>query len=235
MMYGGEAMHRKIIYHRKPPYVYTDPSKETVPDNGGLNLKYILFIVFAVMILLLITASVFLKDISSQIAISDASDIVTVSVNNAVSQVMATGEYTGDYFVDFEKDVNGQVTAISSNMSKINTLSTRILEKVVGTTEKNIITVKIPSGNLTGISLLMGRGPKVPVKIIVLTSSRVEFNNNIITAGINQTKHQITLDVIVDVEILVPWGSEVSQVITQVLIADTVIVGEVPDTYLNME
>lgn len=228
-------MHRKIIYHRKPPYVYTDPSKETVPDNGGLNLKYILFIVFAVMILLLITASVFLKDISSQIAISDASDIVTVSVNNAVSQVMATGEYTGDYFVDFEKDVNGQVTAISSNMSKINTLSSRILEKVVGTTEKNIITVKIPSGNLTGISLLMGRGPKVPVKIIVLTSSRVEFNNNIITAGINQTKHQITLDVIVDVEILVPWGSEVSQVITQVLIADTVIVGEVPDTYLNME
>ena len=187
------------------------------------------------MILLLITASVFLKDISSQIAISDASDIVTVSVNNAVSQVMATGEYTGDYFVDFEKDVNGQVTAISSNMSKINTLSSRILEKVVGTTEKNIITVKIPSGNLTGISLLMGRGPKVPVKIIVLTSSRVEFNNNIITAGINQTKHQITLDVIVDVEILVPWGSEVSQVITQVLIADTVIVGEVPDTYLNME
>ena len=81
----------------------------------------------------------------------------------------------------------------------------------------------------------MGRGPKVPLKIIVLTSSRVEFNNSIVTAGINQTKHQINLEVIVDVEILVPWGSETSQVVTEVLIADTVVVGQVPQTYLNTQ
>ena len=73
------------------------------------------------------------------------------------------------------------------------------------------------------------------VKIIVLTSSRVEFNNSIVTAGINQTKHQINLEVIVDIDILVPWGTESTQVITEVLIADTIVVGRVPDTYLSME
>ena len=228
-------MHYKRYFHRRSPYVYSDgdPDKLSIKRKPGL--RFILIAVLAVFLLFVLTASVFLKDISSQIAISDASDIVTISVNNAITEVLSSGEYSGDYFVDFEKDANGDVTAISSNMSKINTLSSQILEKVVGTTEKNTIIVKIPFGNLTGISLLMGRGPKVPLKIIVLTSSRVEFNNSIVTAGINQTKHQINLEVIVDVEILVPWGSETAQVVTEVLIADTVVVGHVPETYLNLE
>ena len=225
-------MRYKKLFHRRSPYVYSEVSEASISKVHSF--RFVIIALLAFLFLLVMTASVFLKDISSQIAVSDASDIVTVSVNNAISQVLGSGDYSGDYFVDFVKDVNGDVTAISSNMAKINTLSAQILDKVVGTTEKNSITVKIPSGNLTGISLLMGRGPKIPVKIIVLTSSRVEFNNNIITAGINQTKHQINLEVIVDVEILVPWGSETAQVVNEVLIADTVIVGEVPDTYLNM-
>lgn len=227
-------MRYKKLFHRRSPYVYSEVSGDEVKSSAVHNFRFVIIALLAVLFLLVVTASVFLKDISSQIAVSDASDIVTVSVNNAVSEVLASGDYMGDFFVEFEKDANGDVAAISSNMAKINALSAQILDKVVGSTEKNTITVKIPSGNLTGISLLMGRGPKVPVKIIVLTSSRVEFNNNIITAGINQTKHQINLEVIVDVEILVPWGSETTQVITEVLIADTVIVGEVPETYLNM-
>ena len=81
----------------------------------------------------------------------------------------------------------------------------------------------------------MGRGPDVPVQIIVLTSSRVEFNNSIVTAGINQTKHQINLEVIVDIDILIPWESQSAEVVTEVMIADTIIVGKVPETYLNME
>ena len=110
-----------------------------------------------------------------------------------------------------------------------------ILDKVVGATESHTLTVEIPVGNLTGVSLLMGRGPKVPVQIIVLTSSRVEFNNSIVTAGINQTKHQINLEVIVDIDVLIPWDTESTQVMTEVLIADTIVVGQVPETYLNMQ
>ena len=63
----------------------------------------------------------------------------------------------------------------------------------------------------------------------------MDFRNDLTSAGINQTKHQINLEVIVDVEILVPWGSETSQVVTEVLIADTVVVGQVPQTYLNTQ
>ena len=160
---------------------------------------------------------------------------MTVQVNTAIADALRDGDYDADYFIKFEKNEAGEVTAISSNMAHINALSAELLDRVVGLTENRKITVSIPAGNLSGVSLLMGRGPGVPVEILVLTSSRVEFHNNIVTAGINQTKHQISLQVIVDVDVLVPWGTESAQVCTEVLIADTVVVGQVPETYLNLD
>ena len=218
---------------RRSAYVYSSGAALAPRQRRGLPLA--LLFILAMLCLFLAAAAVFLKDLSSQIAVSDASDIVTVQINNAIADIMAEQDYSGDYFVSFEKSATGEVTAISSNMARINALSAQILHQVVGATENRTIEIGIPLGNLTGISLLMGRGPDIPVQIVVLTSSRVEFNNSIVTAGINQTKHQINLEVIVDIDILVPWGTESTQVITEVLIADTIVVGRVPDTYLSME
>ena len=183
----------------------------------------------------LLTGMLYLKRISSQIAVSDACDIMTMEVNAAITQVLEEGDYDADWFVRFEKNEAGEVTAISSNMTHVNALSATLLDRVIGLTGNRNITVSIPAGNLTGLSLLMGRGPGIPVEIMVLTSSHVEFRNNIVTAGINQTKHQISLLVIVDIDVLVPWGTESAQVCTELLIADTVVVGQVPETYLNFD
>ena len=218
---------------RRSAYVYSSGAALAPRQRRGLPLA--LLCILAMRCLFLAAAAVFLKDLSSQIAVSDASDIVTVQINNAIADIMAEQDYSGDYFVSFEKSATGEVTAISSNMARINALSAQILHQVVGATENRTIEIGIPLGNLTGISLLMGRGPNVPVQIVVLTSSRVEFNNSIVTAGINQTKHQINLEVIVDIDILVPWGTENAQVVTEILIADTIVVGQVPDTYFNVQ
>lgn len=222
------------IFRRRPRRRYAEPA----PAFAGRPRRHrgisILFLLVA-LLLFLAAASLYLKDVSTAIAVSDASDAVTVSINNAIADIMRDGDYSADYFVTFEKSEAGEITAISSNMARINALSAKILDRIVGATDTHMLTVNIPVGNLTGVSLLMGRGPKVPVKIITMTSSRVEFNNNIVTAGINQTKHQINLEVIVDIDILVPWGSETTQVVTEVLIADTVIVGQVPGTYVSMD
>lgn len=214
------------------------PRPRAAADSRGArrySMSVALLLFLAGLLLFLATAGSFLKDLSTEIAISDASDIVTVRINNAIGEIMSEGDYSGDYFVTFEKDEAGDVTAISSNMSRINALSAQILDRVVGATDDHDITVQIPLGNLTGVSLLMGRGPRVPVRIIMMTSSRVEFNNSIVTAGINQTKHQINLEVIVDIDIVIPWGTESAQVVTEVLIADTIVVGQVPETYLNVQ
>ena len=222
------------IFRRRPRRRYAEPAPAFAGRprrNRGISILFLL----VALLLFLAAASLYLKDVSTAIAVSDASDAVTVSINNAIADIMRDGDYSADYFVTFEKSETGEITAISSNMARINALSAKILDRIVGATDTHMLTVNIPVGNLTGVSLLMGRGPKVPVKIITMTSSRVEFNNSIVTAGINQTKHQINLEVIVDIDILVPWGTESTQVITEVLIADTIVVGRVPDTYLSME
>ena len=222
------------LFRRRPRRRYAEPAPAFAGRprrNRGISILFLL----VALLLFLAAASLYLKDVSTAIAVSDASDAVTVSINNAIADIMRDGDYSADYFVTFEKSEAGEITAISSNMARINALSAKILDRIVGATDTHMLTVNIPVGNLTGVSLLMGRGPKVPVKIITMTSSRVEFNNSIVTAGINQTKHQINLEVIVDIDILVPWGTESTQVITEVLIADTIVVGRVPDTYLSME
>ena len=221
------------IFRRRPRRRYAEPAPAFAGRPRRSRGISILFLLVA-LLLFLAAASLYLKDVSTAIAVSDASDAVTVSINNAIADIMRDGDYSADYFVTFEKSEAGEITAISSNMARINALSAKILDRIVGATDTHMLTVNIPVGNLTGVSLLMGRGPKVPVKIITMTSSRVEFNNSIVTAGINQTKHQINLEVIVDIDILVPWGTESTQVITEVLIADTIVVGQVPDTYLSM-
>ena len=180
-------------------------------------------------------AAMFLKDISCRIAVSDACDLVTAQVNAVVAQIMAERDYDGESFVNFEKNDAGEITAVSSNMARINALSAEILDRVIGATGNRTLEVSVPLGNLTGVSLLMGRGPGVPVEIIMLTSSHVEFQNRVVTAGINQTKHQINLEIVVDIDTLIPWGTESAQVVTEVMIADVVVVGKVPSTYMNMQ
>lgn len=238
-------MHFRRLFRRRPRYSYSNPD---LPDGqkppagtgrrktaGRRGAGIFLLLVLAGVLLFLAIAGLFLEELSTQIAVSDAKDAVTARINSVIVDIMNSGDYAGDYFVTFEKNANGEVTAISSNMAHINALSAQILERVVGAAGNHIMTVEIPSGNLTGVSLLMGKGPKVPVEILVLTSSRVEFNNSIVTAGINQTKHQINLEVMVDVDVLIPWGTESTQVVTEVLIADTIVVGQVPGTYFNMQ
>lgn len=227
-------MHSRPIFRRRPRYTYAE-SDGSGHTGGGGSLRFVLIAAAAILVLAIASTSIYLKGMSAQIASADARDVVTAKINDAIIETLGEGDYDGDQFVTFQKSESGEVTAISSNMARINELSSKILDKVVGSTQDNTITIEIPSGNLTGASLLMGRGPRIPVRIVVLSSSRVEFSNGIVTAGINQTKHQVSLRVTVDMEILVPWGTENTQVSTDVLIADTVIVGKVPDTYLNMQ
>ena len=221
-------MHHRAFF-RRVGRVTVPMEKKTRSGTAGILLCLALLLAF------LASAGVFLKGLSTQIAVSDAGDVVSAEVNRVIAQLMGEGSFAADSFVRFEKNEAGEITAVSSDMGRINALSAEILERVVGSAGNRTITVRIPVGNLSGVSLLMGRGPSVPVEILMLTSSRVGFDSSIVTAGINQTKHQILLTVTVDIDVLVPWDTESTQVNTQVLIADTIVVGKVPETFYSFE
>lgn len=213
---------------RKPNYVHSeDKGRHKRRSKLGLFLPMVLILVAAI--------SWFLGDLATQMAVSDATDIVTKTVNDSINEVIGKGVYGFDYFITLEKDGEGNVTAISSDMTHINALSTEILNSVIKSTDNGIIKINIPAGNLSGLNLLLNKGPDIQVDIIMLTSSRVDFRNEMVSCGINQAKYQLILEVTVDIDILVPWGTESATTVTEVIVADTVIVGKVPNTYLNME
>lgn len=214
---------------RKPRYDRQSDGGRHRRKTSGTG--FFILIVFA----LCAAISWFLGNLSTQMAVSDATDIVTKAVNDSVNAVIGRGVYGFDYFINLEKDADGSVTAITSDMAHINTLSTDILNFVIESTDNGVITVGIPLGNLTGLNLLLNKGPDVDVQIIMLTSSRVDFRNEVVSCGINQAKYQLVLEVTIDIDILIPWGTESTSTVTEVIVADTVIVGKVPDTYLNME
>ena len=209
-------------------------AKLRLPTKNQLRILLIIALVTA-LAFYISKAAAFLKELSSNMALSDATDLITLAINDAINRKMSESDFGYDYFVTLEKDNNGDITAITTNMSRINYFSTEILSDVVHASDSGQLNIGIPLGNLLGFNLALGRGPEIPVEIIMLTSSYADFRNEMVSAGINQTKYQLVLEVVVDIDILVPWETISTEVKTETLIAETVIVGEVPETYFNME
>ena len=208
---------------------------------GIFPLPRITWIVIIIAVITVITFAIvipinsFLRELSASMALSDASDLVTLAINDTINKMMVDGQYDYDYFVILEKNSEGNITAIKTNMARINTLSSVLLQDIVTSASNGVLEINIPFGNLLGSNLMQGRGPNLPIKIIMLTSSYADFRNELSSAGINQTKHQIILELIVDIDIIIPWETLSTKIISEILVAETIIVGSVPDTYLKME
>ena len=223
-----------FIRKRRPvrrPFIRIKKSQPRSSEKKTVIFAFFVIIALCVAITL---AGNFLKEISGQMALSEATDMITATINDKINEKMSEGQYTYDYFVNLQKDQDGNITAISTNMARINTLSSEILQEVIASTNSGLHDLSIPLGNLTGSNLLLGRGPNIPVKILMMTSSYANFRNELSSAGINQVTHQIILEVKVKINVLLPWEVKSTEVVSEVLIAETVLVGKVPSTYLNL-
>ncbi len=155
-------------------------------------------------------------------------------INDAIDAQMEKGEIRYDRIVYFEKDLDGRITALKTNMAEVNRLKTDILNII----NDDILALDtsdlgIPIGNLLLPELLSGRGPGIPVRIISIRNSDASFSSRFSEAGINQTLHQMIMDVSVDVAVLVFGKNDSFTVTSQVVVAETIIVGQVPNTFLQ--
>ena len=145
-----------------------------------------------------------------------------------------TGKIAYDRIVYFEKDLNGRITALKTNIGEVNILKTQTLnvinEEIL---EIDQTSLGIPVGSLILPEFLSGRGPMIPVKIMSVRNSDASFHSAFTHAGINQTMHQLNMNVLVDVTVLVLGRTLTFTVSSQVVVAETIIVGDVPDTFLQ--
>ena len=121
----------------------------------------------------------YLRELSCDMVLSDAVDLMTLCVNDTINRTLAGRDYGYDYFVTIDRDESGAVTAIKANMARINALSSELLSDIVEAADRGELSLSIPIGNILGSSLLLGKGPDIPVDITLLTSSRVDFKNEL--------------------------------------------------------
>jgi sporulation protein YunB len=155
-------------------------------------------------------------------------------INDAIEQQISSGTIQYDRMVYFEKDLNGRITALKTNMSEVNRLKTDLLNLI----NDEILAMDsdqlgIPLGSLVIPEIFAGKGPEIPVRILTIRNSEASFFSAFSEAGINQTIQKLNMQVSIDVAVLVLGVVEEFTITSQVVVAETVIVGQVPDTFLQ--
>ena len=174
------------------------------------------------------------RDVIRDLAETQVKNTTSDLTNDAIAKQIDEGIIQYDRIVYFEKDLDGRITALKTNMSEVNRLKTDILnlinDEILALDTSDI---GIPLGSLFLPELFSGKGPSIPVRILSIRNSDASFASSFSQAGINQTLHQLTMIVSVDVAVLVLGQTSSFTVNSEVVVAETVIVGDVPSTFLQ--
>ena len=209
-------------------------------SNGGeksLKRKQKIAKIFIIMVIAFSTIKIVLDAISpifNALCEDKAKSIATIISNNEATNVMK--DHTYDELFTIEKDNDGNITMIKSNVIPINEIISDVAVKIQNLiNERGKENIKISIGSFTGSKLLSGRGPGIPIKISSIGNVETDLRSEFSAQGINQTLHRVYLQVDCEVCILTPYNTISEKVSNQVLLIDNVIVGKIPNTYYNLE
>ena len=198
------------------------------------RLFYRLLIAFAVLLAMFLMLRGKYRTVVRELAQTQVKNSTSDLTNDAIAKQIAAGKIQYDRIVYFEKDLDGKITALKTNMSEVNRLKTDILniinDEILALDTSDI---GIPVGSLFFPEFFSGKGPTIPVHILSIRNSDACFLSNFTQAGINQSLHQLTMQVSVDVAVLVLGETGSFTLTSEVVVAETVIVGAVPNTYLQ--
>ncbi|HHZ13519.1 MAG: sporulation protein YunB [Caldicoprobacterales bacterium] len=157
------------------------------------------------------------------------------SLSDAVKKTLGTNiKYTD--FVNVLTDKNGNVAMLQANTMKMNDLAAQVSDMAQETIRsKGDEGIDIPLGTITGSKLLAGMGPKIRIRIISFPAVSTDFDSELVSSGINQTRHKIYLTLRARIRIAIPLNTADIDVESRVPVTETIIVGDVPQTYVNVD
>lgn len=220
-------------FHKKLRYLNRDKVKKRLTTKQKIIL-IALSILFAV-ILILLYLSFIVNPVIINMSEAEIKSLATQAIGSAVYEVVSHGDLY-DNLIEITKDNEGNVSLIQANSVQINLL-TRTLTK---TATKNLEDIgeqgiDVPVGTFSGLPILVGRGPSINLKMIPIGAISSSFKSEFTTAGINQTNHKIYVVLSSKINIILPTAHQTIETSTQVLICENIIVGKIPDTYLNSD
>ena len=195
---------------------------------------------FALLLLILVTVGYIIIDDAIRPTILSLSEarlraIAVKAMNEAVRETVGSGVTYTD-LINIQKDKEGNITLVSANAVLMNNIaaSTAIAaqDKILNIGEQGI---EIPIGTILGGQLMSGRGPAVVVRVEPVGSVITDFMTEFEAAGINQTRHKIYLVLNASIRILIGSSSQTVEISSQVLISETIIIGDVPQSYVEVD
>ncbi len=209
---------RKLRYWRCPPFL---------PVLAAAVLLFWLF---------WHSLNVCLRPAMETLALSEATNRISETVSRAVTGCVADRQLTYRDFITMETDESGRVTALTNNLSSTSLLRSELVGAIAGELDGlRQESFGVPLGTLTGWIVFSGRGPEIQVELLSTGNVTCDLRHSFEQAGINQTLHRVMLDVSVTVFLMIPGETLSTVVENEICVAETVIVGQVPDTYLNIE
>lgn len=204
-------------------------------SHKKINSKYkkLIFLIIILMIIIKIILSYF-EPIFETMCEEKAKSIATIITNQQSTIIMNKYQYEELYTI--EKDEAGNIVIIKSNVVPINNMISDLTENIQN--EFNDIEktkINIPFGNLLGIYFLSGMGPNIPIQVAISGTLDTEVKSEFIAQGINQTLHRVYVEFICNVKIITPLKNYEKTITNQVIIAEHVIVGNIPDSYYNFD
>ena len=160
--------------------------------------------------------------------------IATKTVSEVVGQVLTEGGYTYDDLVEVSYSSENKVSQISTNSTQVNLLVREVTAKVQERFDQiDNTTISVNLGSFSGIPFLFGYGPQIKLNLVPVGTVQTSFDTKFLSAGINQTLHSLYFDVDAVLGLILPGSTQNFQTNLQILICESVIVGEIPSIYLQ--
>lgn len=197
-------------------------------------LHFLVYLGFvAVSLLLILNFQIF--PYAASVAEAAAVNAVNEIINNAVYDQLASDDLSYSDFVKLTYDANGKVASVETNIPRLTGARTSLLRSVLGRLRNSdIMSVDIPLGTILGGELFSGRGPMVNIRLLLAQGLQCTVDNQFIEAGINQTLHRMMLNITINIRLLVPTERKTITLTNAYCIAETIIVGEVPEAYTKI-
>ena len=169
-------------------------------------------------------------------ATSKAKEIATLKINQVVSQQLKNEKISYEDLLEIKYDDNGKIVSVKSKLSDISALKSDLALKITEEISKiQKSELSIPLGTLSGIDILYGMGPDIPVRIKPYGSAQTDLKTSFYSSGINQTVFEIEAQATASVSILMPTIKKAEKISSNIPVASVVVVGDVPETYTNID
>lgn len=214
-------------------------SSENIYYKKRKNSKKNFKLFFSIILVISILSALFMyyKNICSPFIVNICNDKFYSINSRSVNKIILSSLNTNiDYeeLISVEKNNNGDIVLLKANSKNINLISRFIIDETFTNIENELKNgIKIPILAFSGIEILSGYGKEVDFKAIAINDVSCNFSSNFASVGINQSLHRIYVEIVSNVKISLPFNSRFEKFSTKILIAETVLVGKVPEIYLN--